>query len=64
MMLILLVAAMTAAIGRQLILAVATGTSTRAIFLLFVLVIPVLLLIAMNLIRLGSSWLQNKQSRK
>ena len=55
---------MTAAIGRQLILAVATGTSTRAIFLLFVLVIPVLLLIAMNLIRLGSSWLQNKQSRK
>ncbi|MDG2380716.1 MAG: hypothetical protein P8N76_03505 [Pirellulaceae bacterium] len=64
MMLILLVAAMTAAIGRQLIQAVVSGTSSRVIFVMFVLVLPVILLIVMNLLRLGSNWFRRQPRRK
>ena len=63
MMLVILVCAVTAAAGRYLIQAMQTGTSSRAIFVMFVLVAPMFLLVTLSAFRLITGWLQRFRRR-
>ncbi len=55
-MLVILVVAMAAAAGRYLILATKQRANAQAIFAMFVLAIPVLLVIAVSSLRLLLEW--------
>ena len=52
LMLIMLVCAMTAAAGSYVVRAMSAGTSAKAFFVIFTLVMPVLLVVALNVTRL------------
>ena len=58
LMLVILVCCMVAAAGRYLVQALSEGTSARAVFVIFVLTVPVLLLVCVNVVRLAVAWLQ------
>ena len=58
LMLAILVCCMVATAGRYLVQALSAGTPSRAVFVIFVLTLPVLLLVCVNAIRLTVDWLQ------
>jgi hypothetical protein len=52
---------MVAAAGRHLVLALRSGTSARAVFVVFVLVVPMVLLLVVNALRLAVEWLRDRR---
>ena len=60
-MLVLLVCCMVAAAGRYLVQALSAGTNARAVFVIFVLILPVLLLVCANAVRMTVDWLQQRR---
>ncbi len=63
LMLIMLVSAVTAAIGSYVVRAMSRGTSGKAFFVIFTLVMPVLLVVILNLARLVTIFLQRFKRR-
>lgn len=64
LMLVILVCSMTAAAGRYLILALTSGTSSRVMFVFFVLVLPIFLMLVLNGIRIGVSWMHRARRKR
>jgi len=64
LMLVSLVCCMTAAAARYLVQGLAAGASGRAYFVISVLVLPMLLLIGANLMRLAVGRRQARQRRR
>ncbi len=60
-MLVILVCCLAASAGRYLVQALSAGTSARALFLLFVLVLPVLLLLVVNGLRISMRYWQRSK---
>ena len=64
LMLVILVCAMTAAAGRYLIQALSSGTSSRVVFVFFVLVLPMFLLVVLNVVRLAVTWMHRPRRKR
>lgn len=63
-MLIMLVCAVTSAIGSYVVRAMAAGTSGKAFFVIFTLVMPILLVVVLNFARLFVSLLDKLNRRE
>jgi hypothetical protein len=63
-MLITVVFCVMAAAGRYLVPAVAEGTSNKAVFIIFTIAAPMLLLAATSLARICLDWLKNRSTRR
>ena len=63
LMLLMLVCAMTAAAGSYVVRALSAGTSAKAFFVIFTLVMPVLLVVALNAARFFLSLLDRLNRR-
>lgn len=61
LMLFILVCCMMAAAGRHLVAGLSASKSARAVFVIFVLTLPVLLLIALNAFHQLTSWLRHRR---
>lgn len=65
MLLVVLVSGMTAAGGRYLVLGLRGDTSSRATFVMSVLLLPVVLLVIANAIRLSvMAWRRSQRQRR